>query len=161
MAAVAAISPQAHLIALLGGEVGLRSGEMRALTWTDVDFAKRQVCVSKSVWRGQGGLPKGNRIRYVPLTHRAAAALHAAGTCAGRSSCIGRMGARCRSTRCGISCCVSVGWRTSSTAARTCCGTRFCSHLIMRGALVTAVKDLAGHRDISTTMRYVVWGGAC
>ena len=31
----------------------------------------------------------------------------------------------------------------------------FCSHLIMRGALVTAVKELAGHRDISTTMRYV------
>jgi site-specific recombinase XerD len=25
----------------------------------------------------------------------------------------------------------------------------------MRGALVTAVKELAGHRDISTTMRYV------
>jgi integrase len=26
---------------------------------------------------------------------------------------------------------------------------------IMRGALVTAVKELAGHRDISTTMRYI------
>jgi len=31
----------------------------------------------------------------------------------------------------------------------------FCSHLIMRGALVTAVKELAGHRDIATTMRYI------
>jgi integrase len=27
--------------------------------------------------------------------------------------------------------------------------------LIMRGTLVTAIEDLAGHRDISTTMRYV------
>jgi hypothetical protein len=31
--------------------VGLHSGEMRALAWTDIDFVKRQVCVAKSVWR--------------------------------------------------------------------------------------------------------------
>jgi site-specific recombinase XerD len=31
----------------------------------------------------------------------------------------------------------------------------FCSHLTMRKALVTAVKELAGHRDIATTMRYI------
>jgi integrase len=77
LAAAAALRPQAHLIALLGGEVGLRSGEMRALKWTDIDFGKRRMCVSKSVWRGQVGLPKGNRIRHVPLTPLAATALQA------------------------------------------------------------------------------------
>lgn len=31
----------------------------------------------------------------------------------------------------------------------------FCSHLAMRGATVMAVKELAGHRDVSTTMGYM------
>ena len=31
----------------------------------------------------------------------------------------------------------------------------FCSHLAMRGAPVTAIQQLAGHRDLSTTMRYM------
>jgi integrase len=31
----------------------------------------------------------------------------------------------------------------------------FCSHLAMRGATVMAIKELAGHADISTTMGYM------
>jgi integrase len=33
----------AFLVVLLGGEAGLRCGEMMALEWTDIDFAKRQL----------------------------------------------------------------------------------------------------------------------
>jgi integrase len=40
--------PQAHLVVLLGGEAGLRRGEMIALEWTDVNLAKRQLCVARS-----------------------------------------------------------------------------------------------------------------
>ena len=39
--------PHASLIALLGGEAGLRCGEMMALEWTDVDFNTRQLCVAR------------------------------------------------------------------------------------------------------------------
>jgi integrase len=69
---------QAHLVALLGGEAGLRRGEMIALEWTDVSLTKRQLCVARSDWRGHVSAPKGGRIRYVPLTKRLAAALQAA-----------------------------------------------------------------------------------
>jgi site-specific recombinase XerD len=31
----------------------------------------------------------------------------------------------------------------------------FCSHLAMRGAPVRAIQELAGHRDLATTQRYM------
>ena len=65
-----AIDQRTYLIVLLGGEAGLRCGEMIALEWGDVDLAKRQLCVRRSDWNGQVGTPKGGRQRYVPLTRR-------------------------------------------------------------------------------------------
>ena len=41
---------------------------MIALEWGDVDLAKRQLCVQRSDWNGQVTMPKGGRLRYVPLT---------------------------------------------------------------------------------------------
>ena len=40
--------PQVYLVVLLGGEAGLRCGEMMALEWTDVDLSKRQLCVDRN-----------------------------------------------------------------------------------------------------------------
>jgi integrase len=51
------------LILLLGGDAGLRSGEMRALAWTDVNFGKRQLCIERGDWRGQISTTKGGRLR--------------------------------------------------------------------------------------------------
>jgi site-specific recombinase XerD len=31
----------------------------------------------------------------------------------------------------------------------------FCSHLAMRGAPARAIQELAGHRDLATTQRYM------
>jgi site-specific recombinase XerD len=31
----------------------------------------------------------------------------------------------------------------------------FCSHLAMRGAPARAIQELAGHKDLSTTQRYM------
>ena len=31
----------------------------------------------------------------------------------------------------------------------------FCSHLAMRGAPAKAIQELAGHRDLATTQRYM------
>jgi integrase len=45
--------------------------------WTDVSFAKRQLCVERNDWRGQVSSTKGGRLRYVPLTQRLAATLQA------------------------------------------------------------------------------------
>ena len=62
------LDPRTHLIILLGGEAGLRCGEMIALEWTDVDLANRQLSVQRSDWNGQVTVPKGGRIRHVPMT---------------------------------------------------------------------------------------------
>jgi integrase len=59
-----------HLIVLLGGDAGLRAGEMVALHWSDVDFARRRLCVRHSDWRGSLPAPNSGRVRYVPLTER-------------------------------------------------------------------------------------------
>ena len=67
--------PLAYLVALLGGEAGLRCGEIMALEWTDVDLQKRQLCVARSEWKGHVTVPKGGRLRYVPLTKRLTEAL--------------------------------------------------------------------------------------
>lgn len=67
--------PQAYLAVLLGGEAGLRCGEIMALEWPDVDLHKRQLCVARSEWKGHVTMPKGGRLRYVPLTKRLTDAL--------------------------------------------------------------------------------------
>jgi hypothetical protein len=54
--------PTAHLVALLGGEAGLRCGEMIGLEWGDVDLVKRQMCIQRSEWRGHVTVPKGGSI---------------------------------------------------------------------------------------------------
>jgi excisionase family DNA binding protein len=75
VAAAKVSDPNAYLILLLGGEAGLRLGEIIALEWSDIDLGKRQVCVQRSEWRGHVTVPKGWRLRYVPLTARLAGAL--------------------------------------------------------------------------------------
>jgi integrase len=75
--AAGTLDAQALVVVLLGGDAGLRGGEMRALEWTDVNFNKRQLCVARSDWHGHVTATKGGRVRYVPLTDRLTAAFQA------------------------------------------------------------------------------------
>jgi len=54
---------------------GLRMGELRALRWRDVDFAKQTIHVRGSYTRGHHGPPKSGKVRSVPLIDQAARAL--------------------------------------------------------------------------------------
>ena len=63
------------LIVLLGAEAGLRCGELVALERPDVNLATESVSVQRAVWNGHVTVPKGGRVRHVPLTKRLAAAL--------------------------------------------------------------------------------------
>jgi integrase len=58
VAAAKILDRNAYLVVLLGGEAGLRCGEIIALEWGDVDLAKRQLCVQRSEWRGHITVPK-------------------------------------------------------------------------------------------------------
>jgi integrase len=144
----------ALLIVLLGGEAGLRLGEMIALEWSDVDLAKRQLCVQRADWNGEVNSTKGGRIRYVPLTNRLATTLrehrhlrsprvlcHKDGTGLTRQYVQSRV--------------LSAARRANVKNGVHILRHTFCSHLAMRGAPAKAIQELAGHQDLSMTQRYM------
>jgi site-specific recombinase XerD len=111
--------------------------------------------VQRSEWKGHVTVPKGGRLRYVPLTIRLATAL--------------REHRHLRSDRVlvqsdGTSMSADVVKHHVERAARRAQIAQngvhrlrhtFCSHLAMRGAPARAIQELAGHRDLATTQRYM------
>ena len=145
---------RSELIVLLGGEAGLRCGEIAALEWGDVDLGKRQLCVQRSDWHGHVTSPKSGRLRYVPMTARLASALrehrHLRGArvlCADGESLTPKV----------ISDHVRRAAKRAGLANRGVHVLRhtFCSHLAMRGAPARAIQELAGHQELGTTQRYM------
>lgn len=145
----------AYLIVLLGGEAGLRSGEMIGLEWSDVDLAKRQLCIQRSEWRGHITSPKGGRLRYVPMTARLASALRQHRHLRGTRVLSQPNGSPL--TQWIVRDHVERAARVAGIAAVGVHRLRhtFCSHLAMRGAPARAIQELAGHQDLVTTQRYM------
>jgi integrase len=144
-----------EVIVLLGGEAGLRCGEITALEWEDVDLRKRQLCVERSEWHGHVTIPKGGRLRYVPMTSRLTAALRAHRHLRGARILCDVDGTRFTSKM--VSDHVRRAARGAGLANRGVHVLRhtFCSHLAMRGAPARAIQELPGHREIGTTQRYM------
>jgi integrase len=148
------LGPCSHLLVLLGGEAGLRCGEMMALEWKDVDLAKRQLTVERSDWKGHVTATKGGRTRMVGLTRRLSAALQQYRHLKGR---------RVVSQTDGSPLTQKIVQDHIGRAARRAnvregvhiLRHTFCSHLAMRGAPARAIQELAGHQDLTTTQRYM------
>jgi len=145
---------QTYLVVLLGGEAGLRCGEIMALEWTDLDIAKRQICVERSEWKGQVTAPKGGRIRHVPMTRRLADALKEARHLRGPRVLCDKEGHPLTQKV------VQMMVGRAARRANVRHGVHilrhtFCSHLAMRGAPARAIQELAGHQDLSTTLGYM------
>ncbi|HUR33131.1 MAG TPA: site-specific integrase [Vicinamibacterales bacterium] len=159
--AASVIDSSTCVAVLLGGDAGLRAGEIRALAWSDIDFKARKLFVSRSEWQGQVGTTKGDRMRTVPMTARLVEML--------------RKHRHLQSER--VLCMLDgkpvvantlAYWVERAARAAGLAATRkpkgagphvlrhtFCSHLAMRGASPKAIQDLAGHRDLATTQRYM------
>lgn len=54
---------------LLALRTGMRIGELIALTWQDIDFENKLINIQRSIVDGKIGVPKSNRIRFIPLTN--------------------------------------------------------------------------------------------
>lgn len=149
------IGAQEHLTILLGGDAGLRCGEIMALRWSDLDFTHRQIRVQRSEWKGHETDPKGRRTRTIPMTKRLAKALL-------DHKHLNSERVLCRNDNTGVSqkivrnyvlrsCRIAqIEPRGPHTLRHT-----FCSHLAMKGIPVVSIQELAGHQDLSTTMRYM------
>jgi integrase len=148
------IARDTYLLVLLGGDAGLRLGEMMALEWSDVDLHKRQLCVQHSDWKGHVTMTKGGRLRHVPMTERLAAALQAHRHLRGKRVLVRTNGdpftmkiVQDRAARAAHKAAVRPGVHILRHT--------FCSHLAMRGAPARAIQELAGHKDLKTTQRYM------
>lgn len=145
-----------YLAILLGGDAGLRRGEIIALEWVDMDFERGWLTVEHSDWRGIVTVPKGGRSRRLPMTKRLQAALKAHKHLRG-SRVFYRDDGQTITPK------ILQKW---VMAAQRRAGLRdtggvhllrhtFCSHLAMRGAPARAIQELAGHKDLMTTQRYM------
>jgi integrase len=141
---------------LLGGDAGLRRGEIVALRRIDVDLRRRQLKVEVNDWKGIIDAPKGGRGRVVPLTEALFEALTKNRHLRGDRVLTLDDGSPVPGHR-------LHDWveRAQRRAELEPTGNvhilrhTFCSHLAMRGAPAKAIQDLAGHQHLSTTMRYM------
>jgi integrase len=155
--AAAAIGPNAHLAVLLGGDAGLRGGEMRALEWTDVNLKKTspQLRVERNDWRGQVSSTKGNRVRWIPLTPRLAAALKQFRHMRSRRVLCRPDGRPLREHHL-TDLLAKVARRANvRNNGPHILRHTFCSRLALKGATARSIQELAGHRDLTTTQRYM------
>jgi integrase len=141
---------------LLGGDAGLRSGEILALEWTDVDFRRGHLHIRQSEWQGHVTTPKGGRDRRVPMTKRLAALLAANRHLKGPRVLYRDNGQP--ATRAAVSRWMAKAQKRAGlpvTRALHVLRHTFCSRLAMRGAPAKAIQELAGHENLSTTQRYM------
>lgn len=141
-------------------KTGLRFGEMVALKWEDIDFKNGQVIVRHSIVIDiPQDSTKSNKIRYVPIIEEVKLMLierkkktakeyvfcQNDGHFLKRERCRRQLLKICE--RAGIR---RIGWHTLRHT--------FASHLAEKGISPIAIKELLGHSDIKTTMRYAHLG---
>ena len=148
-------SDDVYLMVLLGGDAGLRLGEIVGLEWGDVDLHARRLSVQRSNWCGHVTVPKGGRSRLLPMTLRLTNALKASRHLRGPQVLCLSDGTP--TTRDRVIKAIRASQRVAGLPQAGVHVLRhtFCSHLAMRGAPARAIQELAGHADLSTTQRYM------
>jgi integrase len=144
------------VLVLLGGDAGLRMGEILALRWCDVDFRRRQIIVQQAVWQGVVDVPKSGKGRVLPMTDALVAALQRARHLRGERVLYRDNGTPIvhATVRAWLEACE----RRAGLEVQGCLHKlrhTFCSHLAMRGAPAKAIQELAGHENLMTTLRYM------
>jgi len=147
------------LAVLLGGDAGLRGGEIAALRLVNCDVKRGVLHVVENDWRGKVGLPKGNRTRQVVMTARLRKLLREMKQRSDDHEA--RVITRSRgSGNPTLRVIVGLVRKAQRAAEMPQTGTHilrhtFCSRLAARGATPKAIQELAGHANSSTTDQYM------
>lgn len=163
----AALLSSAHLcLVLLAGSAGLRRGEIIALKWTDLDFTTRQIRVERAIWSNHEKTPKGGRHRIVDMTDELFEALKthrhlkgerilysAKGQVLSNRTVRNWLGTVLR--RANLPSTKAAGKYERDIGAIHRLRHTFCSHLAMAGVPAKAIQELAGHKDLKTTLKYM------
>jgi integrase len=144
------LSDRHAAIVLLGGDAGLRAGEMLALTADDL--ALPLVTIRRTIWRGHEGTTKGNAERVIPLTARTVAVLER----------LSRSGGRILRTSTGKPLNQTLLNRALQQAQKRAGVTHLSLHKlrhtygtdITRALGIRAAQALLGHADVGTTQQY-------
>ena len=153
------INDQDAALYLIAAATGLRTGELRALRWRDVDLEERYLTVRRAVSANQERSTKSRRSRIVPLAAQACEELERLRT---RVHFLGREDhVFCRPDGEPLD---RSAMRTRFLRAQKAAGVRvrrfhdlrhtFGSLAIRRFDLV-AVKEMMGHSKLTTTERYL------
>lgn len=150
------IDPRVLGVVLLGGDAGLRRNEMMGLAPTDVSLSTGFITVRHQDWQGRLITTKGNRARVVPMTRNLARCMETLLQEDNRRVLVRDDGSplSVQTIR------TWMGWAQKAAGlphlgALHVLRHTFCSHLAMRGASTLAIQQLAGHRSMRTTMRYL------
>mgnify|MGYP003528142995 CR=1 FL=1 len=151
---VASAKGEQGAMILFALRTGLRLGELLALQWPDIDLTRGVVQVTRNVWRGVEGSPKGGRARMVELSADARGAVHAL-----PSRFVGKYVFGPGSVRLTAGETKRWTWNASKAAGISRCGWHvlrhtFASHLAMSGVPMKTIQELMGHTDMAQTMRY-------
>jgi integrase len=151
---VAAAQDEWRTMILLALHTGMRQGELLGLRWEDSDLVAGRITVRHALVRGRSTNPKNHQEREIPLNRVALPALKAHRHLRGplvfcqldgspwtANQAWGPLRAACK--RAGLR---TVGWHVLRHS--------FASHLVMRGASLTAVRELMGHATLAMTLRY-------
>lgn len=140
-------------MALTALHTGLRLGELIGLEWEDIDFEKQLLTVRQSIVRNKIGTPKNGKSRIIPLTNdlienfmkrkkkngyvfKTRLDYHLS-----TNNCSLNIHKICEQA--GLE---KFGWHTLRHT--------FATQLAANNAPIITIKELMGHSDIKTTMRY-------
>ena len=131
-------------------DTGMRRGECASLLWDDVDFEKRQIVLPDP------DMIKASLPRSIPMTTRVYDILKRRRSDNSRPFLFTshQLDYEARKFKEMVSDVEDPHMDVDGVALFHTCRHTFISRLLQRGVPLTTVRELAGHRDIGTTMRY-------
>ncbi|PRP95495.1 Tyrosine recombinase XerC [Enhygromyxa salina] len=159
VAAAAEVGPEVHALVLLMGDAGLRQGEVCALRWDDVRWQPEPLIRLKRSRYKKKDQPgtKGRKIRSVPMTARLSAALQALPR-SRRQVCVliresgEALTAKAVKVRLEKA---EAGAGIDGTGLSHKLRHTFATRLVAQSVRLWVIKELLGHKDLTTTQRYL------